>query len=84
MTTLTVNIEDKKAEKAVKAVFDALGLDYIVDPKSVSVKTNPYRPLNKAEQRIYNNLKESFEQIKLHQEGKIELKSIEEVLTELS
>ncbi len=83
MTTLTVNIEDKKAEKAVKAVFDALGLDYKVDPKSVLVKTNPDRPLNKAEQRIYNNLKESFEQIKLHQEGKIKLRDARDLLDEL-
>lgn len=28
MTTLTVNINDKKTEKAVKAFFDALGLSY--------------------------------------------------------
>jgi hypothetical protein len=27
MTTLTVNIDNKKAEKAVKAVLDALGLN---------------------------------------------------------
>jgi len=28
MTTLTVNIDNKKSEKAVKAVLDALGLSY--------------------------------------------------------
>ena len=27
------------------------------------------RPLNKAEQRLYNSLKKSFKEIKLHQEG---------------
>jgi hypothetical protein len=79
MTTLTVNIDNKKSEKAVKAVLDALGLSYNVEP----TRTNTQRPLNKAEQKLYNNLKKSFEQIKLHQEGKIELKSIEEVLAEL-
>lgn len=31
MTTLTVNIENKKTEKAVKAVLDAFGLDYDID-----------------------------------------------------
>ena len=31
MITLTVNIEDKKSEKAVKAVLDALGLSYNID-----------------------------------------------------
>ncbi len=79
MTTLTVNIDNKKSEKAVKAVLDALGLSYSVEATSENIQ----RPLNKAEQKLYNNLKKSFEEIKLHQEGKIELKSIEELLAEL-
>lgn len=32
MSRLTVNINDKKSEKAVKAVLDALGLSYQVAP----------------------------------------------------
>jgi hypothetical protein len=78
MTTLTVNIDNKKSEKVVKAVLDALGLSYDIQANTSQ------RPLNKQEQKMYNRLKNSFEQIKLHQEGKIELKSIEEVLAELS
>lgn len=75
MTTLTVNIENKKSEKAVKAVLDALGLNYEVASNSkASVK---------AEQEIYNRLKDSFEQIKLHQEGKIELRDAKDFLDEL-
>lgn len=80
MTTLTVNIEDKKTEKAIKAVLDAFGLDYNVDKQPSQVN----RPLTKSEQKIYNSLKRSLEQIKLHQEGKIELPTIEEVIAELS
>jgi len=80
MTTLTVNIENKKTEKAVKAVFDALGLDYQISQSVAEIK----RPLNKAEQQLYKKLKSSFKDIKLHQEGKLELKTIEEVLAELS
>jgi hypothetical protein len=80
MTTLTVNIDNKKSEKAVKVVLDALGISYNVAPGPVIVP----RLLNKAELRIYKRLKRSFEQIKLYQEGKIELKSIEEVLAQLS
>jgi len=80
MTTLTVNIDNKKSEKAVKAVLDALGLSYNVEAKP----TDATRPLNKAELRIYKRLKRSFEQIKLYEEGKIELRTIEEVLAELS
>lgn len=31
MITLTVNIDNKKSEKAVKAVLDVLGLNYSID-----------------------------------------------------
>jgi len=79
MTTLTVNINDKKSEKAVKAVLDALRLDYTVELNADSAK----RPLNKAEQHIYKNLKHSLEEIKLHQEGKVELRDARELLNEL-
>lgn len=79
MSRLTVNINDKKSEKAVKAVLDALGLSYQVAPDAAD--TLP--PLNKAEQRIYENMKRSLEQIKLHQEGKIELRDARELLDEL-
>ncbi len=77
MTTLTVNINDKKTEKAVKAIFEALGLSYAEDRKVIQ------EPLNKAEQAMYNRLKNSFEQIKLHQEGKIKLRDARELLDEL-
>ena len=80
MTTLTVNIDNKKSEKAVKAVLDALGLSYSEEPK---VEKTTSSKLNKAEQRLYNNLKSSLEQIKLHQEGKIELPDAKELLNEL-
>lgn len=78
MTTLTVNIEDKKTEKAVKAVLEALGVNY-----TVAVTEKKENPLNKAEQAVYERLKISFQQIKLHQEGKIQLKDARELLNEL-
>jgi hypothetical protein len=77
MTTLTVNIDNKKSEKAVKAVLDALGLSYSVGADSKR------RPLNKAEKAVYEQLKGSLEQIKLYQEGKIELQDAKEWLNEL-
>ena len=82
MTRLTVNIDSRKSEKVVLAVVQALGLSYEVE--STKSATDSERPLNKAELAMYKRLKKSFEQIKLHQQGKIELKTIEEVLTELS
>lgn len=81
MTTLTVNINNKKAEKAVKAVLDALGLSYDIQPTAAG---NIDQPLNKAELAMYKRLKRSLEEIKLHEEGKIKLKTIEEVLADLS
>ena len=79
MTTLTVNIDNKKSEKAVKAVLDALGLSYNIESTTGSIS----RPLNKKEQLVYKNIKHSLEQIKLHQEGKIELRDARELLNEL-
>ncbi|PWS27015.1 hypothetical protein DHW03_13430 [Pedobacter yonginense] len=79
MTTLTVNINDKKTEKAVKAVFDALGLSYAED----KTKKVAQESLSKLEQAVYNRLENSFEQIKLHQEGKVELRNARALLDEL-
>jgi uncharacterized pyridoxamine 5'-phosphate oxidase family protein len=79
MTTLTVNIDDKKAEKAVKAVLEALDLDYSV---TQSTKTLA-RSLNKSEQAIFTSLKKSVEEIKLYKEGKIQLQNARDLLNEL-
>lgn len=81
MTRLTVNIDSKKSEQVVTAVLKALGLSYEVDTVG---EIDDARSLTSAEQALYDRLKHSFEEIRLHQEGKIELKTIEEVLAELS
>lgn len=79
MTTLTVNIADKKTEKAIKAVLDAFGLNY-----NVEQAVNPAKKaLTKAEQRVYNDLKESVNQIKLYKEGKLEFRDASALLNEL-
>ena len=77
MTTLTVNIDNKKTEKAIKAVLDALGLDYNIDQ-------HPDKSLTKSEQIVFNRLKKSAKQINLYKEGKIAMRSIEEVLADIS
>ena len=79
MSTLTVNIENKKTEKAIKAVLDAFGLSYDVKQDAGPTK----KPLNKDEQRIYNNLKKSVEEIKLYKKGKLELRDASDLLNEL-
>ena len=68
MTTLTVNFDDKKSE-----------LSYNINPDQGLTQ----RPLNKAEPHVYTNMKRSLEQIKLHQDGKIELRDTRELLNEL-
>jgi hypothetical protein len=78
MTTLTVNIDNKKTEKAIKAVLDALGLDYIEQHPDAA-----NRALSKSEQVIFNRLKKSAEEIKLYKEGKINLQDATEFLNEL-
>jgi hypothetical protein len=79
MTTLIVNIDNKKTEKAIKAVLDAFGLDYNIEQQPDSAK----RPLNKSEQVIFDRLKKSAEEIKLYKDGKIKLQDATEFLNEL-
>lgn len=78
MTTLTVNIDNKKTEKAIKAVLDAFGLDYTEQHPDAANKA-----LNKSEQAIFNRLKKSAAEIKLYKEGKITLQDATEFLNEL-
>ena len=46
MTTLTVNINNKKTEKAVKAVLDALGLNYNIDKSELVDKPQTLEEYN--------------------------------------
>jgi hypothetical protein len=78
MTTLTVNIDNKKTEKAIKAVLDAFDLDY-----NISHPDSARRQLNRSEQIIYNRLAKSVEEIKLYKEGKIQLQDAADFLNEL-
>ncbi len=77
MTTLTVNINNKKTEKALKGILDVLGLEY-------NIQQQPDQPLSNSDKKIYNRLERSLKEIKLYKDGKIELRPIEEVLADLS
>ncbi|ASU33795.1 hypothetical protein [Mucilaginibacter xinganensis] len=79
MATLSVNIDNKKSEKAVKAMLDALDLSYSFTTDDEQVT----QPPNKAEEVIYHKLRRALEQIILHQEGRLKLNNIDEVITEL-
>jgi hypothetical protein len=78
MTTLTVNIEDKKTEKAIKAVLDAFGLNYTEQHPDIAGQ-----PPNKSEKVIYGRLKKSAKEIRLYREGQIKLQDAGEFLNEL-
>jgi hypothetical protein len=78
MTTLTINIDNKKTEKAIRAVLDAFDLDYNVENSSSSK-----RHLNKSEQVIYTRLEKTAREIELYKKGEIELQSAKDFLDEL-
>ncbi|MVN20863.1 hypothetical protein [Mucilaginibacter arboris] len=81
MITFTINTEDKKAEKALKAILKALKLDYeIHDKKEAKTQT---RPLNKKEKQIFKSLKGSLIDIKRWEKGEIEFKNAKDFLNEL-
>lgn len=82
MSRLTVTIDNKKTEKVVLAVLQALGLSYTLDSGDGAVGTET--ALNSAEIAMCKRLKESFEEIASHQKSKIKLMTIEEVLAEIS
>ena len=82
MTTFTVNIEDKKAEKAVKAFLDALELNYKVN-RSNTEASDDSRALNSKEKKIYKSLKSSLQDIKRWENGEIELRDAKDLLNEL-
>ena len=79
MTTLIVNVDNKKSEKAIKAVLDALGVSYNEEKRS----DMGGQELTHSEQIIYNRLKRTAEEIKRYQQGEIELQSAEDYLNEL-
>lgn len=79
MTTITVNVDNKKAEKAIKAVLDALDLNYNIEQHTDFAK----QPLNEDEQRIYRNLRRSFTRIKLYRETEVKLQNAKAAISEM-
>lgn len=81
MATFTINTEDKKSEKALKAILKALEIDYEV--KSKDEVEPKVRPLNKKEKQIYESLKGSLTDIEKWKKGELELKDAKSFLDEL-
>lgn len=74
MTTLTVNIENKKDLPILKEILNRFGLQYKIDTDT---------ELSKNEEKLYKTLQKSFDEIKDWEKGKINLQSAKEALTEI-
>lgn len=76
MTTLTIEIPDK-VEKTLTDLIEQLGGKVVMAGKA--------KKLSKAakKQQILYDLEESIKWVKLYQEGKVEAKTIEQLLDEL-
>jgi hypothetical protein len=76
MTTLTIEIPEK-VEKTLSDLVEQLG-------GKVAATDSPSKRSKEAKKKqILDDLEESVKWVKLHQEGKIEAKSIEQILDEL-
>ena len=62
MTTLTVHIENKKSEKAVKAVLDALGVKYELEDSVVFPK-HVVAGVRKAQEDVKAGLVKKYERL---------------------
>ena len=76
MTTLTIKIPDR-IEKSLTDIIEQLGGEILVaDKEKKSAKATK-------KQQILDDLEESVKSVKLHQEGKVKAKTIQELLDEL-
>ncbi|HZY37005.1 MAG TPA: hypothetical protein VFE53_10170 [Mucilaginibacter sp.] len=76
MTTLTIEIPEK-VEKTLSDLIEQLG------GKIVSTGVGKTAPKAAKKKQVLDDLEESVKWVKLYQEGKVQAKSIEELLDEL-
>ena len=73
MSHLILNIKDQSKLSFLMELLNRMEFVEVVEPKRFTSK----------EKKILADLDEAIDQVKLHQEGKIKLKTIQEVLDEL-
>jgi len=76
MTTLTIEIPDK-VEKTISDLIEQLG------GKVVATDADKKQSKAAKKRQILDDLEESVKWVKLYQEGKVQAKSIEQLLNEL-
>ncbi|MEX8549013.1 MAG: hypothetical protein V5804_15550 [Mucilaginibacter sp.] len=81
MATFTINTEDKKSEKALKAILKVLEIDYQV--QSLNKAESKPQPFNKKEKQLYESLKNTFHDIEKWKKGELEFKDARTLLDEL-
>jgi hypothetical protein len=74
MTEILIHIKNRRKVSFIK---ELLGSFNYVELKELEKEFNP------AEKRMIRGLKQSFKEIKLHEQGKIKLKPLQELLDEL-
>jgi len=75
MITAEIKLPEKDAEMILKVISKLGGKVKLID--SVSSKLSP------AARKMKKDLEQAFKEVKLHQEGKIQLKTLSELLDEL-
>jgi cysteine synthase len=76
MTTLTIEIPDK-VEKTLADLIEQLG------GKVITTDSKKLSKAAKKKQQILDDLEESIKWVKLHQDGKVKAKPIQQLLDEL-
>lgn len=76
MTTLTIEIPEKGKKKLTDLVTELGG-------KIVTVETNKKQSASVHKKQILTDLEESVAFVKQHQQGKVEAKTIEQLLDEI-
>ena len=75
MVTVEIKLPEKDAEMILKVISKLGG--------KVKVKEPEERKLSPAAKKMKKDLEQAFKEVKLHQEGKIQLKTARELLDEL-
>jgi Ca2+-binding EF-hand superfamily protein len=75
MITAEIRLPEKDAEMILKVISKLGGKVKLIAPDELK--------LSPAAKKMKKDLEQAFKEIKLHQEGKIQLKTLSEVLDEL-
>ncbi|HZY39039.1 MAG TPA: hypothetical protein VFE53_20420 [Mucilaginibacter sp.] len=75
MITAEIKLPEKDAEMILKVISKLGGKVKLIKPEE--------QKLSPAAKKMKKDLEQAFKEVKLHQEGKIQLKTLSEVLDEL-